>query len=83
MLVLRDGIVGVTVDDTAGGGDDVWEQAISELKQRFPSGHWEVCKGEFCSRVVAQAADGGSWASATWRSNRGGTTRHAISVGSP
>ena len=29
------GIVGVAVDDIAGGGDEVWEQAISKLKQRF------------------------------------------------
>ena len=40
VLVLRSpqtghhGIIGVAVDDIAGGGDDVWEQAISELKQR-------------------------------------------------
>ena len=40
MLVLRSpqtghhGIIGVAVDDIAGGGDDVWEQVISELKQR-------------------------------------------------
>ena len=42
----------------AGGGDVVWEQAISKLKQRFTFGHWEVEKGKFCSREVVQAADG-------------------------
>ena len=52
------GTVGVAVDDIAGGGDEVWEQAISKLKERFPFGHWEVGKGKFCSREVVQAADG-------------------------
>ena len=52
------GIVGVAVDDVAGGGDEVWEQAISKLKQRFTFGHWEVGKGKLCSREVVQAADG-------------------------
>ena len=63
VLVLRGpqqryhGISGVAVDDT-GGGDEVWEQAISRLKKRFTFGHWEVGKGKFCSREVVQAADG-------------------------
>ena len=48
----------VAVDDIAGGGDEVWEQAISKLKQRFTFGHWEVEKGKFCGREVVQAADG-------------------------
>ena len=52
------GIVGVAVDDIAGGGDEVWEQAISKLKQRFTFGHWEVGKGKICSREVVQAAYG-------------------------
>ena len=52
VLVLRNtqqkyhDIVGVAVDDIAGGGDEVWEQAISKLKKRFTLGHWEVGKGE-------------------------------------
>ena len=64
VLILRNtqqkyhGIVGVAVDDVAGGGDEVWEQAISKLKQRFTFGHWEVRKGKLCSREVVQAADG-------------------------
>ena len=64
VLVLRNtqqkyhGIVGVAVDDIAGGGDEVWEQAISKLKQRFTFGHWEAGKGNFCSCEVVQAADG-------------------------
>ena len=64
VLVLRStqqkyhGVIGVAVDDIAGGGDEVWEQAISKLKQRFTFGHWEVGKGKFCSREVVQAADG-------------------------
>ena len=64
LLVLRSkqqkyhGINGVAVDDIAGGGDEVWEQAISKLKQRFTFGHWEVGKVRFCSREVVQAADG-------------------------
>ena len=51
VLVLRStqqiyhGIIGVAVGNIAGGGDEVWEQAISKLKQ-----HWEVEK--------VQAADG-------------------------
>ena len=52
------GIIGVAVDDIAGGRDEVWEQAITKLKKRFTFGHWEVGKGKFCSREVAQAADG-------------------------
>ena len=52
------GIVGVPVDDIAGGGDELWEQAISKLKQRSTYGHWEVGKGKFCSREVVQAAEG-------------------------
>ena len=41
VLVLRGpqqkyhGIIGVAVDDIAGGGDEVWEQAISKLKKKF------------------------------------------------
>ena len=55
VLVLRSsqqryhGIIGVAVDDIAGGGDEVWEQAISKLKERFTFGHWEVGKDKFCS----------------------------------
>ena len=64
VLVLRStqqkyhGIIGVAVDDLAGGRDEVWEQAISKLKQRFTFGHWEVEMWKFCSREVVQAADG-------------------------
>ena len=64
VLVLRNtqrkwrGVVGVAVDDIAGGGDEVWEQAISKLEQRSTFGHWEVGEGNFCSREVVQAADG-------------------------
>ena len=41
VLVLRSsqqryhGIIGVANGDIAGGGDEVWEQAISELKKSF------------------------------------------------
>ena len=48
VLVLRGsqqryyGIFGVAVDDIAGGGDEVWEQAISKLKKCFTFGHWKV-----------------------------------------
>ena len=52
------GIIGVADDDIAGGGDEVWEQAISKLKKRFTFGRWEVGKVKFCSRDVVQAADG-------------------------
>ena len=44
----------MAVDDIADGGDEVWEQAISKLKQRVT----EVEKGKFCSREVVHAADG-------------------------
>ena len=56
VLVLRGsqqryhGIIGVAVDDIAGGGDEIWEQAITKLKKRFTFGHWEVGKVKFCSR---------------------------------
>ena len=42
------GIMGVTVDDVAGGSNFQAEE----------TGHWEVGKGKFCSREVVQAADG-------------------------
>ena len=64
VLVLRGsqqryhGIIGVAVDDVAGGGDEVWEQAFSKLKKRFTIGHRDVGKGKFCSREVVQAAGG-------------------------
>ena len=45
-------------DDIAGGGDEVWEQAISELKKRFTFGRWEQGEGIFGGREVVQAADG-------------------------
>ena len=51
-------IFGVADDDIAGGGDEVWEQALSKLRKRFTFAHWEVGKGKFCSREVVQAADG-------------------------
>ena len=46
------------VEDIAGGGDEVWEQAISKLKKRFTFGHRDVEKVKFYSREVVQAADG-------------------------
>ena len=64
VLVLRGsqqryhGTIGVANGDIACGGDEVWEQAISELKKRFTFGHWEVGKEKFCGREVVQAADG-------------------------
>ena len=45
VLVLRSpqrgyhGIIRVAVDNVAGGRDEVWEQAITRLKQRFTFGH--------------------------------------------
>ena len=50
VLVLRSpqqeyhGIDGVAVDDIAGGGDEVWEQAITKLKKNVSlsdTGKWE------------------------------------------
>ena len=65
VLVLRGsqqkyhGIIGVAVDDIAGGGDDVWEQAISQLKQRFTFGHLRSGKRETSvAERSMQAADG-------------------------
>ena len=64
VLVLRStqqkyhGIIGVAVDDIAGGGDEVWEQAISKFKQRISFGYWEVGKRKFCSREVIHTAEG-------------------------
>ena len=69
VLVLRSpqlgyhGIIGVAVDDVVAGEDEVWEQAIAKLRQRFTFGHWEVGKWKFCSREVTQAADGSMRAS--------------------
>ena len=53
LLVLRNtqqkyhGIVEVAVDEIAGEGDEVWEQAISTFKQRFTFGQWAVGKRKF------------------------------------
>ena len=47
---------GAAVDDNSGGGDEVWEQAISKLEERFTFGHWEMEKRN--SREVVKAADG-------------------------
>ena len=64
VLVWRDsqqryhGILGMANSDIAGGGDEVWEQAISELKRRFTFVRWKVEKGMFGGREVFQAADG-------------------------
>ena len=64
VLVLRGsqhgyhGIIGVADEGMAGGGDEVWEQAISKLKKRLTFGRWEVGKGKFCNREVVQAAHG-------------------------
>ena len=33
-------IIGVAVDHVAGGGDEVWEQAITKLEKRSTFGHW-------------------------------------------
>ena len=57
------GIVGVAVDDIAGGGEEVWEQAISKLKQRFTFGHWEVEKGEI---LQSRGGAGSRWIHACW-----------------
>ena len=53
VLVLRNaqqkyhGIVGVAVDDFLGGGDEVWDQAIPKLKQRFTFGDWNWERANF------------------------------------
>ena len=93
VLVLRShGIIWVAVDDMAGGGDEVWEQAIARLEKRFTFGHWEVGKGKFCCREATQAADGSmrfgqpafflklDFVWATWWWDRGGATRHEVSI---
>ena len=64
VLVLRDsqqryhGLLEMANSAIAGGGDEVWEQAISELKKRFTFGRWEEGQGKFGGREVVQAADG-------------------------
>ena len=58
VLVLRGsqlrylGTIGVTVDDIAGGGDEVWEQAISKLKIRFTFGQILKPRGRASSRSI-------------------------------
>ena len=52
------GILGMANSHIAGGGDEVLEQAVSELKKRFTLGRWEEGKGIFGGREVAHAADG-------------------------
>ena len=61
------GIIGVAVDGFAGGGDEVWDQTTSKLKQRFTFGHWEVVLVKVCSREVVQAADGTNLFCVLWR----------------
>ena len=68
-LVLRSsqqryhGIIGLAVDDIAGGGDEVWEQAISKLMKRFTFGQWEVGKGEF---LQSRGRASSRWIHARW-----------------
>ena len=79
VLVLRStqqkyhGITGVAIDDIAGGGDVVWEQAISKLKQRFTFGHWEVGKGNsaverWCKQQMDPCVLGSLVTSRVWTS---------------
>ena len=45
--IKRGSHTGVAVDSIAGGRDEVREQAVAKLKQRFTFGHWEVGKVTF------------------------------------
>ena len=69
VLVLRSSqqrcldIIGVAVDDIAGGGDDVWEHKISGLNKRFTFGRWEVGKGEILWQIFCTSS---RWIHACW-----------------
>ena len=49
------GTLGAHVDDTiTGGKGEAYEQAIAELKRRFPYRKWRVGGGEFCGILYTQ-----------------------------
>ena len=57
------GVVGVAVDDIAGGGDEVWEQAISKLKKRFT--FWALGSGK--GKILQSRGRASSrWIHARW-----------------
>ena len=52
------GIMGVHVDDTAlGGSGRLFEQAVSQLRSRFPYRKWRMREGEFCGAWYQQQED--------------------------
>ena len=60
LYFLRDstglcGVMGVHVDDTAvGGSGKKFEQAIQDLRSRFPYRKWRCGEGEFCGAYYTQ-----------------------------
>ena len=52
------GIMGVHVDDTAlGGSGPMFENAVKQLRDRFPYRRWRISEGEFCGAWYKQASD--------------------------
>ena len=53
------GIMGVHVDDTAvGGTGPQFEEAIAQMRKRFPYRKWRVGEGEFCGAFYSQQRNG-------------------------
>ena len=46
------------MDDVAGGGDEVWQRAVAQLRERFKFSVWKKGTGRFCGRNVEQYKDG-------------------------
>ena len=69
VLVLRGsqqryhGTIGLANGDIAGGGHDVWEQTISELKKRLTFGRWEVGKEKI---LWQRGCTSSRWIHACW-----------------
>ena len=51
------GVLALAVDDTCGGGDATWKEAMDKLKKRFPFGKWRCGSGTFCGRSCIQDSD--------------------------
>ena len=52
------GVLGLTVDDIIGGGDDGFNARCDELRKRFPFGKWESRGGRYAGRDLTQLRSG-------------------------
>ncbi|CAK0848184.1 unnamed protein product, partial [Prorocentrum cordatum] len=62
VFYLRDdeglrGVMGLTVDDIAGGGDQKFDEACRKLRHKFPFGAWRLKKGKYTGKELDQNDD--------------------------